>query len=288
MTQLDADADPGKVDVADENSSAPNLYHVKYDVASSKLAKKNLLLGELVVVTEKCHGMSARYVYHNDRMWCSSHSFWKKEFVDHSHVTVASVLAGIRKGKERKGLDLDVAGDEARAVEIVEKLKSKGSEKNIFWKVLDATPELREYCQDNPGHIVYGEVYGTQDLKYGCGAGEVKFVAFDVLEGNHWLEPEQFFYNCDYWQIPRVPIVDGGETEEEHWTGKMLRYINGVEFNYDKVCELAEKDSILCPGQIGEGVVVRPIKERKDRRGNRVQYKYISQRYTNRLKGNEA
>ena len=51
----------------------------KYDVENMLRFSDLFQEGELVYVTEKIHGANARYLWHDDRMWCGSKGEWKKQ-----------------------------------------------------------------------------------------------------------------------------------------------------------------------------------------------------------------
>jgi RNA ligase (TIGR02306 family) len=62
-----------------DNVKAPEGYFPVYDVESALRYNTVLKEGEEVVITEKIHGVSSRYVYRNGNMFCGSHRNWKKE-----------------------------------------------------------------------------------------------------------------------------------------------------------------------------------------------------------------
>jgi RNA ligase (TIGR02306 family) len=238
-----------------EIASGPNVYHVKYDVeAGRRYADGVFVPGELVVATEKIHGANARYVFHDGRMYCGSRIEWKKEYPSYDHVT-SEFLA-------QQGVSED------RAAAIIEGLKIKNVVKNLWWQALDATPTLRAFCESHPGVVVYGEVYGAvQDLNYGCKPHEVRFAAFDVMENGVWLDFDAAWGLLRGYDVPFVSYLFRGE------------------YDFDKMCELADGPSVI-PGtnHIREGVVVVPIKERWDHRVGRVKLKWVSAAYLERSK----
>jgi RNA ligase (TIGR02306 family) len=242
-----------------EVAAAPPVYSPKYDLeAGRRYATEMFEPGEPVLVTEKIHGTSARYVFVDGTMYCGSRTEWKKEYPDYSHVTVESLLA---TGKV----------DEARAQEIVARLSTKGGSQNLWWQALDATPSLRKFCELNPGIVVYGEVYGAvQDLNYGKKKGEVAFAAFDLMVNGRWADPyEARNATCeiadDFPWVPHVP--------------------DSAKFDFDAVCSMAEGPSLV-PGanHVREGVVVKPLKERVHPRHGRVALKWVGAGYLEKSK----
>ena len=54
---------------------------------------------------------------------------------------------------------------------------------NIWWRAVEACPEIEEWCTQNPGKVLYGEVGPTQKgFRYGCDGGETFFFAFRVYD----------------------------------------------------------------------------------------------------------
>jgi RNA ligase (TIGR02306 family) len=148
---------------------------------------------------------------------------------------------------------------------------------SIWWKVLQSTPQIVDYCKAKPDHVLYGEVYGAvQDLKYGCKQGEVKAAIFDVWDkaNNRWLNM------CDandcadlaHFNVPAVPLVAV------------------IPFDLDKVVEYAEGKSLVegAEDQIREGIVVQPVKPRTDLEIGRVILKVVGLGYLSRRQKQNA
>jgi len=240
-----------------EIASGPNVYHVKYDLESGRRYAQTVFVpGEPVWITEKIHGANARYVFHEGKMYCGSRTEWKKEYPDYSHVTVERLLA---TGKV----------DEERAISIVDNLRNKPKSKNMWWKALDDTPALRNFCEANPGVMVYGELYGAvQELRYGCKDGEIKFLAFDMMANGQWLNALAFYTLCLSYAIQHVPVLAAGSP-----------------FDFDKICEMAEgKTTVAGADHVREGVVVRPSIERTNEKIGRVCLKWVGCSYLEKSK----
>lgn len=123
---------------------------------------------------------------------------------------------------------------------------------------------IRKMCQANPGMVLYGEVYGdVQSLNYGHGEGDVSFVAFDAYEGSiRWWDFEVFLRECHKHRVPVVPILGIGPH-------------GGMDY-----AAMAEGQSTLPNTQhVREGVVVRPMCERRDPKLGRVQLKLVGNGY---------
>lgn len=62
----------------------------------------------------------------------------------------------------------------------------------VWWEAVKQNPEIEEWCTQNPGKVLYGEVGPTQKgFRYGADEGQVWFYAFDVYdpETNQWSWP---------------------------------------------------------------------------------------------------
>ena len=132
---------------------------------------------------------------------------------------------------------------------------------NLWWKALAGQPALEAWLRHRQDLVVYGEVFGqVQDLKYGSTNGRIFFAAFDILSGNNWLNFDEA-HEIGY-PFPWVPLVYRGP------------------FDKEKIIELAEGDSSY-PGasHYREGVVIKPVHERTDRKIGRVQLKVVGNRY---------
>lgn len=142
----------------------------------------------------------------------------------------------------------------------------KQDERSIWWQALDATPELRAFCEVHEGVTVYGEVYGqVQDLKYGIESG-VRFVAFDLLASNgFWVNAEDAHGIATASGVPWVPILR-----------------KDFPFDLAAIEKMANGASVLGRYHCREGVVVRPLVERNDDRLGRVHLKLVGTDYLER------
>lgn len=262
-----------------EVTTPPDVLHVRYDVeAGRRYAKHVFEPSEIVHVTEKIHGCNARYVYHNDQMYCGSRGEWKREYPSYDHVTVENVFNGLRErglAAKTSAMDLgalmtqsettDLDALRTQAETIVTKVKSQKPAKNLWWKVLETAPSIEAFCRANPGVVLYGEVYGqVQDLTYDHAGGQYSFACFDVMRGGNFLnvlEARELAAN-----VPWVPVVE-----------------SQMPFDFNRLCELAEGQSLIAKN-IREGVVVRPMVERWNHAVGRVCLKFVSCQYLERSK----
>jgi len=132
---------------------------------------------------------------------------------------------------------------------------------NLWWKALEWNPALDAWLRHHEGLVVYGEVYGqVQNLKYGATNGELYFAAFDILDGDRWLDYDEARMVGS--GLPWVPLVYRGP------------------FDKEKILEFAEGDSSYPrANHHREGVVIKPVNERIDRNIGRVQLKVVGNRY---------
>lgn len=138
---------------------------------------------------------------------------------------------------------------------------------NIYWRVVrqynlfDKLKTISEFCPDFDPIYLYGEVIGVQDLMYGLKPGELAFYAFDLRYGDTYLSYDDFIPLCAHADIPTVPLLYKGP------------------YTRDVVNNLTSGRSVLDPGTIREGVVVRAEPPRYDMKLGRVVLKSISEEY---------
>lgn len=141
-------------------------------------------------------------------------------------------------------------------------LWKKEDDRSPWWIAYKNTPSIGDFCRDNPGWKVHGEILGIQgkDYSYGFSASKTGFAAFDVSdEYGNFLPPLEFFEICYKYDIPTVPIV-----------------ANMQWIDLESVATFAEGKS-LWPGvdQIREGVVITPSNERWHPDIGRVKLKIV-------------
>lgn len=228
----------------------------KYDVESWRRYGSEIFTpGETVYVTEKIHGTNARYTCVEGQIFCGSRTEWKKEYPSYEYLTL-----------ERLAPQLN--GNAVRAQEIIDRVRSKPPQQNLWWRALRAYPEVEAWLRAHEGYTLYGEVYGqVQDLTYGTQGNEVRLAFFDVLDPQGvWADADRLFDG--FWEIPfpRVPLI--------------LR----MPYHPGDVEALAEGNSLIpsASGQMREGIVVRPSKERWHPKYGRALLKIVSNQYLER------
>ncbi len=130
---------------------------------------------------------------------------------------------------------------------------------SIWWKAAEQNEWITEWCRQYPDFTLYGEVFGqVQNLKYGARPNEFFFRAFDVWDGNKWLNYRDA-RQTNAWWVPQLYI---GPFDEEMARG------------------MAEQNSDW-PGakHYREGVVIRTVVEQTHPDLGRVQLKIVGNRY---------
>lgn len=175
-----------------------------YDIKAWKNYKNAFDKTDVVQITEKIHGSNARYTFILDN---ENEPLGPGKFYCGSH----------------------------------EQWKMDGG--NVWWNVSRAFPQIGEWCTQNPGKVLYGEVGPTQKgFSYGADGSAPFFYAFDVFDpktGNWtWAGNEGF--------APTVPILYVGSFDIE----KVKKYVDG-----DSAVPHAKN--------IREGVVIRRLSDNK-------------------------
>lgn len=208
-----------------------------YDVeAFRKYGRKVFEQGEPVWITEKIHGANGRFLFDGKSFYCGTRTRWVARNPD----------------------------------------PVSGTERNVWWKALDATPALESFLSSNPGVAVYGEVYGqVQDLKYGTKPKEVRFAAFDILREGRWVNAEEA-RNIGH-ILPWVPVILHPGDCEELFT-----------FDFEALLAMAEGPTLVetipwpGPKHCREGIVIKPLEERWHAKCGRVCLKIVSNEYMER------
>jgi RNA ligase (TIGR02306 family) len=221
---------PIPVSMAGKMVPCPSDILRSYDIENIKAYPDVLQEGERVILSEKLHGSA-----------CIVGTDGVNDFVS-------------SKGISARGLSL---------------VEEPG---NVYWRVvkdydlLEKVHLLRDYL-DLTGAILYGEVLGVQDLKYGLKPGELSFRAFDIYTPQRgFLSYGAFLEWCHLCEIPTVPILYVGPYSKE------------------KLLELTSGPSTIA-SHLREGVVIRAEPRRRDAILGGVVLKSVSENYLTR-KGN--
>lgn len=138
--------------------------------------------------------------------------------------------------------------------------------KNTYWFPL-SIPEVKSMIEklgENHKQVVlFGEVYGNVQKKYNYGIPNgIGFRAFDLLLDGRYVDSEEFRSICDYNKVETVV----------HWE-EMAYSLERIK----ALAESVEKDPL--GDHPIEGVVIKPLAERTDRRVGRVILKYVTDTY---------
>ncbi len=144
---------------------------------------------------------------------------------------------------------------------------------DTYWKAAQSVDLVAKLANDQD-LIVFGEVIGVQDLKYGCEKDSPGYRAFDVLDlkAGRYLDFDQFQEFCKTREIPMVPVLYRGPhdpTVVESLTNAKKPLM-----------------SVIDGKTLREGVVIKPTQEPNDYRV-RMALKHVSQHYLMRADGTE-
>lgn len=224
-----------------------------YDIENFKWYPDVLVDGEQVQFTEKLHGTFCQLIY-------LPLSILEPDEID-THIRITGdtydcCFAIASKGMGSEGLCF-VWGDP--------------NESNVYQRaVYNHLPTIASVLDplnfDHPVMIM-GEVFGAgiQDLHYGM-KNEFSYRIFDVYVGyrgqGNFVDDEALDKICDLFGVPRVPVVYRGPFSKEI----MLQYTNYCKSELDQ-------------GQMREGIVIKPVIERRDASLGRVVLKSINEEY---------
>jgi len=143
-------------------------------------------------------------------------------------------------------------------------------ENNLYWRAAEILKAKEKLL---PGEQVFAEVYGSgvQDLNYGLKSGQINVAIFDIWKDSKFLDYTDYiqYLLAKGWQDLATPVVYMGE------------------WNLD-LPKMSDGQSILCPDQIREGIVIRPMQEAWSPYLNgRLIIKCVSDTYLLRKEGTE-
>lgn len=133
---------------------------------------------------------------------------------------------------------------------------------SLYWRSLRQDESLMKWLRDNPDTVIYGEQYGhNKGYAYDCKPGEVKFRAFDIrLKDGTYVDAVDFIETMIANSLTTVPVY------------------GNYDFDMSTITKMAEGRSLL-GAKILEGIVVKPLKERRDPRHGRVVIKVVNPAY---------
>lgn len=139
----------------------------------------------------------------------------------------------------------------------------RGPGDELYWSPRAAAAALvEELGQYHKQVILYGEIYGEaiQSLTYGQ-KGHSGYRAFDLFLDGRYIDYPTFADVCDRYEVPVAPVLYDGPCDLE------------------TIKSLSKGPTVLAGAHIREGVVVRPVVERRHPKIGRVILKYVSDDY---------
>lgn len=226
-------------------ATGPECMVVHYDLENLKKYNKVLQPGTPVIVSEKIHGTSARYLVENGELFCGSKNVWK------------------RKPGESLGIKT-WTGEDGNPVE-----KELFVPNCAWWEAAKQNPWIEEWCFAHPGYALYGEVYGpnVQGAKFAYGKkdGEYGFAVFDILDTStgKWVDNVRL--------LEDETLLDG--------LREMVTVFYRGPYDQKIVEELAEGKSAYAGQSVCEGMVVKTETEKYHPAVGRLALKHVSDQY---------
>jgi RNA ligase (TIGR02306 family) len=208
-----------------------NPHFRKYtDIENLKNYNRLFEPGEMVHVSEKLHGTSARYGYFPT----VANTWWKKIKRFFGMLPAHEFCLG------------------SRNVQLQDRGYDGFYEQNVYGKI--AKQERLAQILD-PGEAVYGEIIGSGVQKgytYGCAQGEHRLYVYDVMIDGRWIDSAELDRFCRLRGLTRVPKLYVGPFDAEH------------------IAELRCGDSVIGGQKCREGVVVRATTEQMTTIGRKI------------------
>lgn len=230
-----------------------NPYFSKYtEIENVKNFDREFQEGDIVVITEKIHGSNIRFG-------------WLPIEINFKNGNVLGILRSLWK-KYILGEKCEfVYGSHNVQLQFVNDKNFYG--KNIYAEVLKGVDKYLLPA----GYIFYGEVYGkgVQDLEYGKSGLDLALFDIKNIQTGEYIDILKMFSMCTELGLMTVPILYQGQ------------------FDYNVLKKCTEGQSSICPTQLREGCVVKPILETNSRKLGRLVLKSINPEYLLRKKATE-
>jgi RNA ligase (TIGR02306 family) len=208
--------------------------------------------GEEVVVAEKVHGTNSRVGLVGGEWMAGSHRVQRRR-PGSGRLDWVYRIPGAERVLAAFGIKREVIGP-----------RNPGA--SLYWQPLE-NPSVLALLEDvaSEGHkqvILYGEIFGAgvQKLTYGRDAS-TDYLAFDLLADGRYLDHDEFAVLCSQHGVSTAPVLYRGP------------------YDLDAIRPLAEGETTLGGGHIREGVVVRPVRERRHPKVGRLILKYVGDGY---------
>lgn len=197
---------------------------------------------EVVYITEKMHGTSARFGWmpRRPRHW------WGRLLVRLGVLSRYEFVVGSRR--------VEMAPGKVGFYKAIAKHEGLNLYQLVARKY-DLAKHLR------PGEMLFGEIigYGVQgEYRYGCGPGEWRLMVYDMANDRRYLPFGQTIAWCRLRGLDTVPVL-----------GVQKMGLIDLE-------AVVRGRSFVGEQPIREGIVVRPMAERGDPSAGRVIFKYVN------------
>lgn len=212
-----------------------------YDLENWRKYKHLLVEGESVVITEKIHGASAKFTFQEGKFWIGSRNQWKQN-------PELSWLEKLQNIISKKTYNF---------------VPEVAARKQHAWSTASNNcPWIKEWCRQNRDYVLFGEIFGNvQNLKYGAQPGQIFFRAFDA------------------WNLKTQKFMDATDFIKEFSADQRVPLLYTGAYSSEKAQKLALMEKSTLADHIGEGVVIKPAKERSDPILGRVALKLVSDIY---------
>ena len=212
----------------------------------------------------------------NDGQSESQHSLFNK-YTDiqnlRNYLNIFTTDEDVRITEKCHGQNLRIGWVENELIVGSHNLQKRNTENSRWWATVTKYPQIKDMLMhisnlhNQANVILYGELIGSQDLKYNLKNGELDFRGFDISVNGLYLNYDDFITYTTQYNIPTVPLLYKGK------------------FNLDIVKSFEGKSFIA--DHLIEGVVITPLVERRDYKIGRVVLKYVYDSYLHRKNGTE-
>ena len=219
----------------------------EYDIDAWQKHRGALVEGEEVWITEKIHGANSRFV-------------WVPDYVTEKETPQTEVNGRMYCGSHHQWKK-DLPG-------------------SAWWICLKQNPWIKEFCETYPNFVLYGELVPTQKpYMYGQKDGKYRLFAFDVYDQTlrrflSW--PELLALTWCHLYAEGEDFQARGILDEVHWVPTIFK----GPYDSSAMRTLAEGKSIVpYANHIREGIIIKPVEERRDNRLGRVIMKLKSVKF---------
>jgi RNA ligase (TIGR02306 family) len=243
---------------------------VDYDIENIKNYPDVLVEGEEVQCTIKIHGTNLQLIYLPNINDMAPHVHEELLFIDNVLANDEDNTSGF-VGVVSKGL-----GAQGLCFKWNEANKNNVYQRAVHNQLSHIVRALNQAEFKEPV-VIMGEVFGEgiQDLTYGVKRGNIGFKVFDIYVGfrnaGRFLNDDELDQLCALLELPRVEVVYRGPFSK----AKIDELVQGVYDTFDGKKE------------VREGVVIKPVIERRDSGLGRVVLKSINESYLLRKGGTE-